>query len=303
MADHIMRRVLVLANPRSGVAWSFDSIRRGMDTHWESTSDVCYQFTQGVEDALEKAQRAVDGGFDTILVLGGDGTVNTVGRILLNTEVSLGVIPVGSGNGFARHFNIPLDPERAVEALAGAAVKRIDVGLVNDKPFLVTCSMAWDASLVRSFNKYPVRGVLPYVFAGVQEFFDFRPQPMEAVLDGGESLMLQDAMVCTVANLSQFGGGARIAPQAQHDDGWLELVVAMKQDAPVLFANILRLFDGSLSSVPQVTTRRFRTLTVRRQETAPIQIDGELVEVGRDVEVRVLPASLRVLVPSNAARV
>jgi diacylglycerol kinase family enzyme len=224
--------------------------------------------------------------------------VNTVGSVLVGSGVALGVIPTGSGNGFARHFEIPLSPEKAAQALFLARRQAIDVGTANGRPFFVTCSMAWDAALVRKFEQSPVRGVFPYVFAAAHEFFEYSPQPFKVVLDGDDEVEFVNPLVFTAANLTQFGGGARIAPRACPDDGFLELVVIARQDAPRAFANILRLFDGTVDSVPGVVTKRFERMVVHRESAGAIQMDGELVESGGDVIVQVLPRALTVLVPT-----
>lgn len=279
---------------------SFGATRRALDEHWDvSGNELTYQFCQSIDDSISKTRRAIDSGVDIILVAGGDGTVNTIGRVVVGTDVAIGIIPAGSGNGFARHFGIPLYPPDAVASLAGASVKRIDVGYVNDHPFLVTCSMAWDASLIRSFEKMPVRGILPYIFAGVQEFFEYRAQAMELEIDHGQTVSYADPLVCTVANLTQYGGGARIAPNARPDDGQLELVVALKKDIHRLVPNIGRVFDGSIARIPEIISCRFKQLTVRREHRAPIQIDGELVDAPATIEVRVVPSCLNVLVPGS----
>ena len=271
-----------------------------MDRYWDIPGvDLSYQFSQSVEDTIEKVKRALGKGVDIVLAAGGDGTISTVGRQLVHTDVPLGAVPMGSGNGFARHFGIPLSPGRAVQALATAEAQRIDVGVVNDTPFLVTCSMAWDASIVQSFNKMPVRGILPYIFAGVSEFFEYKPQAMQVTLDSGEELWLPDPLVFTVANLTQYGGGARIAPHARPDDGYLELIVVLRQDVPKLIANLGHLFDGTICQVPEVISRTFKRMTLRRKHSAPIQIDGELVDAPPEIEVRVLPGALQALVPKG----
>ena len=295
------RLVRVLVNPRSGLPSFFGSLRRAIDAYWDLPGvQLTYQFSQSAEDGKGKATRAVEEGVDTILVVGGDGTINTIGTALIGTDVSLGAIPAGSGNGFARHFGIPLSPEKAVWALANASVKRIDVGMADGKPFFVTCSMAWDAAIVRSFMKSPIRGVVPYVFAGVQELFDYEPQDMRVRIDGEKPEIFPSPLVLTVANLSQYGGGGRIAPQAEADDGFLELVIALRQDVPRLIANIGRFFAGTFNEVPGVITKRFRSLVVNRPRPAPIQLDGELLNTEGDVSVDVMPAALNVLVPDSA---
>ncbi|HAS81183.1 MAG TPA: hypothetical protein DCS43_00525 [Verrucomicrobia bacterium] len=293
-----MRKVRVLINPKSGLPRGFSSLRQALDMHWDvAGTELTYQFTQSKEDGVAKAQRAVTDGVNIILVSGGDGTVSTISRVLVDTDVALGVIPTGSGNGFARHFGIPLAPSRAAEALVHAEERRIDVGLVNGLPFFVTCSMAWDAAFVRTFEKFPMRGILPYVFAGVQEFFDYERQDMDVTFDDGETLHLKSPMIMTVANLTQFGGGALIAPHAEDDDGKLEFIGALQKDFALLLANLGRLFNGSVSQIPRLVTRSSSRMTIERPKAAAIQVDGEMVEAPQRLDIVVKPFALRVLVP------
>ncbi|MBU1695390.1 MAG: diacylglycerol kinase family lipid kinase [Verrucomicrobia bacterium] len=299
-ASSSARQVRVLINPRSGGWWSSQAIQKAFDDYWEGADmDLTYQFSHSVEDGKQKARRAVEEGVDTVLVVGGDGMVNTIGSMLVGTPTALGVIPVGSGNGFARHFNIPLDPESAVRVLRHAKRRAIDVGMANGRPFFVTCSLAWDAALVRSFERFPVRGSLPYVLAAAYELLGYVPQPVEVQLDA-EKMSWADPLVFTVANLTQYGIGAQIAPRAKPDDGWLELVVVARQDAPRVLASLPRLFNGSFHRLPGVVTKRFRRMTVQRAVPAPIQMDGELVEPTNDVTVEVVPKALTILVPAKA---
>lgn len=296
-----IRRVRVMMNPHSGRSHALEDVVHAVNRHWDRPDrEVTFQFSNDVEDGRCKVRRAVEEGVDTILVMGGDGIINTLGSELVGSPVALGVIPTGSGNGFARHFGIPLDVDEAAQALADADTCPIDVGVANGRPFFVTCSMAADASLVKTFEAFPFRGIIPYVFAAAYELFDYQPQGFHVELDGRESLSFQSPLVFTVANLTQFGGGARIAPKARHDDGFLELVVIEKQDAGHALANVGRLFDGTLDSLPGIVTRRFQRLQVRREKDAVIQVDGELQESGAAVDVTVRRHALNVLVPRKA---
>jgi YegS/Rv2252/BmrU family lipid kinase len=293
-----LRRVRVLINPKSGLWWSFGAMQDVLERCWDMPgADLSYQFSKSAEDGKAKARRAIEEGVDTILVVGGDGMVNTIGSVMIGHDVALGVIPAGSGNGFARHFGIPLNPEKAARALTESDRRRIDVGAANGRPFFVTCSMAWDGSFVRHFEKSPVRGILPYALAAAYEFFEYKRQPFEVVLDGSSTEKFKDPIVCTVANLTEYGGGAQIAPQAQADDGYLELIVMLQKDLAKLLANVSRLFDGTIDQLPEVTTRRFQDLEVRRRKSAPIQMDGELMEADRNITIEVMPKALTVLVP------
>ena len=293
-----MRKTRVFINPRSGLGRSFAQAQEVLQKHWDVDGiDLTYQFSKSAEDGVEKVRRAVDEGVDTILAVGGDGMVNSIGGALVGTDVAFGVLPTGSGNGFARHFGIPLSVERAAQALARGQRHRIDVATANGRPFLITCSMAWDAAIVRSFEKSPVRGILPYVFAGAYELMGYEPQPFEVTLDDREHVRWEDPLVFTVANLTQFGGGAIVAEDACPDDGLLELVVLTQRDAPRLLGDLPLLLSGSPNKIPYVTTRQFSRLHVHREKAAPIQVDGELVEGWADVTVDVLPRALTVLIP------
>ncbi len=291
-------KVRVLINPSSGTGSSFTRTRDALLKHWDLPgTELTFQFSKSKEDSKNKVERAIEDGVGTLLVVGGDGMINTIGSLLMGTEMALGVIPTGSGNGFARHFDIPLDPAKAVATLADAQAKAIDVGFANDIPFFVTCSLAWDAALVNAFEKSPVRGVLPYIFAGVYEFFGYQPQPFTFVLDDQEEFSINDLQLCTIANLTQYGGGAQIAPGAKSDDGKLQLVTIRRRDFAKIIQMLGKAFDGTLDRMREIETHSFQTLTVRRKKEGPMQFDGELITAPAEVRFRVEPRALNVLVP------
>lgn len=297
-----MKKILVIVNPHAGFGTSLGNLATALEDAWSETGAILsYQISRDVNDGHVKARQAIKDGMDAILVAGGDGMINTIGSELIGTSVALGVLPSGSGNGFARHFGIPLSPEKAAAELVSAIPRKIDVGFANGRPFFITCSMAADGALVRTFEKMPVRGILPYVFAAAYEFIDYKPTPFITSLDGLPEETFEDPLVFTVANLTQYGGGARIAPQAREDDGLLELVVIPKSNAAMALAGIGKLFDGTFNTMNGVVTRRFRQLHVRRRGPAPIQVDGELVHAPAEVTVEVHKDALTVLIPANPA--
>lgn len=291
-------RVRILINPGSGLGVALDRLRDALLEHWDHPGhDLTLQFSTSKEDGQAKARKAVEDGVGRLLVIGGDGMINTIGSVLIGSDVALGVIPAGSGNGFARHFDIPLDPAKATRALASAHTRRIDVGFANDQPFFVTCSLAWDAALVDTFEKSPVRGILPYVFAAVYELFEYHPQPFTFILDGKETFDIEDPQLCTIANLTQYGAGAQIAPHAQADDGKLQLVTLRQRDLPRVLPMLGKMFDGTIHRLNEIDTRAFETLTIRRKKPGPMQLDGELLSAPEEVNIRVQPRALNVLVP------
>jgi YegS/Rv2252/BmrU family lipid kinase len=290
-------KVRILINPNSGLGSALDKIRQPLLDHWDfPEADLSIQFSKSKPDGQAKARRAIEDDVGRLLVVGGDGMINTIGSVLIGTDVALGVIPTGSGNGFARHFDIPLDIVKATKALAFAKTKRIDVGYANDQPFFVTCSLAWDAALVDAFEKSPVRGVLPYILAGVYQFFEYTPQPFTLLLDDTEELHIPDPLLCTIANLTQYGGGAKIAPGAKSDDGKLQLITIRRSDFPKVIPMIGKVFDGKIHQIRGIETQSFQTLTVRREKEGPMQLDGELLSAPAEVHIRVQPRALNVLV-------
>jgi diacylglycerol kinase (ATP) len=291
-----MKQVLVLINPKSGMGGPYRFIS-AIEKVWDIPEhDVSFQFSQSAADGAGKARRAIERGTDTILVVGGDGMVNSIGCELVGSNVRLGVLPAGSGNGFARHFQIPLGPTAAAKALLGGRTQRIDVGKANDRLFFVTCSMAWDGALVKSFEKYPFRGLVPYVLAGAQQLLEYKAQPFQTIIDG-ERIDFKHPLIFTVANLSQFGSDFLVAPDAKADSGDLELVAVEKKDLPLVLSQIHRLIEKTFHHHPLVTNRHFKTMTVQRQSPSPIQIDGELMKAEKEVRVEVLPSALNVIVP------
>jgi diacylglycerol kinase (ATP) len=299
MPRRASKRIHVLINPRSGLGQSLGRIVHAFEAAYASQrAELVYQVSRDVDDGRTKAARAVEAGVDQLIVVGGDGMVNTIGSMLLGTDVALGVVPAGSGNGFARHFGIPLSLDRAVVALRDGGWQRIDVGIVDDRPFFVTCSFAADAALAEVFERAPIRGILPYIFGAAQAYFDYEPQPIRLNLDNREMLVFEDPMLLTVANLTQYGAGARIAPQACPDDGSLELIVASRRDIPSMLPGLPRLFNGTVGQLPGLIMRRFQKMEVRRKRAAVIQVDGEVIQAGASLTVRVRRRALTILVPA-----
>ena len=294
-----VRKLRILYNRRSGPGRSrFETVRRAVSRAWRGTADRAWYFPADREESDAMVDAAVAEGADCLLVCGGDGTVSSVGRRLIGTGVAMGVVPVGSGNGLARHFGVPLDPEKAIAALAAGATRRMDVGVAGGVPFLVSASVAWDAALVRAYDALPFRGVVSYALAGLWSFFNYRPQPIKAVVDGRETLRFRQPLLFTVGNLAGWGGGALIDADASAEDGRLELIAGERRDTPRMLAAIRRVFSKGGKALPRVVHRTFRTLSVARPSAAPVQLDGELVDLPKRFDVTVRPSALAVLVPT-----
>ena len=221
--------IYTLINPTSGRKSHHQIIDILRSVFPSSRYQIDIDVTHSKKDGKEKANRAMTRGYDLLLIAGGDGTLNSIGSTLIGSRLPIGVLPTGSGNGFARHFRIPLSLAEAAYTLREGKLAWLDVGFANENPFFITCSCAWEASLSEIYAQTPFRGLAAYLYAGLHQTAFYRAQPLHLQLPNQE-LYMHKPFICTFANLSQFGNGCMIAPQAMGDDGKLHLVAIEQSD-------------------------------------------------------------------------
>jgi YegS/Rv2252/BmrU family lipid kinase len=246
--------------------------------------------------ARELAVAAVARGARVVFAWGGDGTVNEVGTALAFGPAALGIVPSGSGNGLARSLDIARRPEQALAEAVGATPRRIDVGELGGRRFLNVAGVGFDAAVARGFARRARRsgGWWGYARVAAQEMLTYRPQAYRITAPGGVTACR--ALLVTFANSPEYGNGARIAPGARVDDGWLELVtIEARSSARMLWA-APRLFTGGIGRVAGVTISRIRTATIEGEGPLLFHVDGDAVQGGDRLEARVHPAALAVCV-------
>jgi YegS/Rv2252/BmrU family lipid kinase len=300
MSSPVVKARAIL-NPRAGVAAT--RAVRALESH-PSWRGIEVMVTKARGDARAYAGEAAAAGFDIVLSIGGDGTANEVAWGLLGSETALGLVPMGSGNGLARTLGIPLDPTRAVETLAHAVRRKMDVGMVNGRPFLNVAGAGFDAQVGADFHAHGLRGgrrgVMTYVRLSLLRTWSYRAEQWR--LSAGDGEFEGRALVVAFVNGRQYGGGAVVAPGARLDDGLLDVVVI--EDAPPLEMawNSTRLFLGGIEKF-----RRYRHFPARvavlEGAGAPFvhHRDGEPEDEGGRLEVSVQPLALGILVPAATA--
>ncbi len=240
--------------------------------------------------ATELAQDAVARGVSRVMAIGGDGTINETARALRRTSTALGIIPLGSGNGLARHLGVPLNPEKAIEQVLRGRPVVIDSGEINEHPFFCTAGLGFEAYVAHAFAKQPVRGLPTYVGTAFRAFWGYKPESY--LLNGQERTLFS----MTFANAGQFGNGAWMAPTANIADGKLEQ--CEMRPFPMHLGGLLawKLFNKTLNQSSYWQGRAITKATVQTGRPLLIHADGEplTIESGR-AEVRVLPGSLLVL--------
>lgn len=260
-------------------------------------------FTEHAGHATEMAYQFARMGFDAVVAVGGDGTVNEVARGLVkgngrlaNGEraTALGIIPMGSGNGFARHLNIPIKPQKALEMINRSEPISVDYGLANGKLFVSTCGTGFDAVIADHFAGSNKRGFATYFQNIIKDVFSYHPQTYHLIGDGLD--VTHKAFLITFANANQWGYEAMIAPKASLQDGKMDIMM-MSSNALLGSASLaLRLFAGSIDDSHFMNTIRAKEVTLEREEPAPFHIDGDPVEMEKDIHIKIVADGLRVLV-------
>ena len=250
--------------------------------------------TEKAGDATEMARACAS---DIVVAVGGDGTVSEVAKGLLGSEKALGILPCGSGDGLALHLGISRDPVRAVKALNGDCIVRMDTGRMDGRPFFCTAGVGLDADVAFDFAGSGRRGLGTYVTTAWDNWKHRRPETY--VVETDTETWAGPAMFVTVANANQWGNEARIAPKASLCDGLLDVTVVQPFATVEIPDLAARLMAGKADSSRHVRTFRSARVHLHREHPGPAHFDGDPFEAGTDLELDVLPGSLRVVIPSS----
>jgi YegS/Rv2252/BmrU family lipid kinase len=251
--------------------------------------------TERPRHATELARRAVDEGCELVVAVGGDGTLNEVAAALVGTNAALGLVPCGSGNGLGRHLGIPSPGKGAFRTLLGGRVRAIDTGTANGIPFFNVMGLGFDAEISHRFNLLTRRGLPAYVKTTCATLFGYPPQTYH--IRNGTASLITPAFIVTVANSDQYGNDCFIAPGASVDDGKLDLTVIKHATIFNTLPLVARLFTKRIDGSKSVARLQGAHFTIGRAAPGLIHTDGETHETGAVVEIVVLPASLRIMVP------
>jgi YegS/Rv2252/BmrU family lipid kinase len=283
-------------NPISGTknkesVWAYIGDAFGLLADYELTMYTTCCAGDGYKQALYFAKEE----FDVVVAIGGDGTINEVARGLMYSKTALGIVPMGSGNGLARHLHIPINFKKAIETLKTGKTKLIDAGRINGRTFFVTAGVGFDALIGSLFNKKGKRGLFNYVELSTKKLLQYTPRDYRIEIDGQR--FDRKAYLVTIANASQWGNNAYIAPLAHVSDGWLDVVILNEYaiiNAPLVLTG---LFAKSLHKVWSAETFKGKHIRIIRTKDEYVHFDGESAIMGKEIDVKVLPAVLKVIVP------
>jgi YegS/Rv2252/BmrU family lipid kinase len=291
-------RALFIVNRRSGARRRRDVARVIRETcPW----DYGLAESERKEDLDWIIAEAAAANVDVVYAVGGDGTVHEVAKRLIGKSPALGVLPTGSGNGFARHIGLPMDPRRSLQACARMRIEEIDTATVNGIPFVGTMGIGFDAWVAEQFASSTVRGLRTYAAIAFRGFFGYHVEEYDITIDGRPQH--RPALIIAIANASQYGNNARIAPLASLQDGMLDVVLVDRLSPFAIPSAGMRLFRGTLDGARGVSMERGKRVVIRRPAAGPAHLDGEPFSLPAELTIEVAPRSLRVLLPDSVDRV
>ena len=290
------KKVLFIINKYSGMGYQTAIEGRLQDTCEKNETKCSIAYTQRRGHAISLANEASKNGFDYVVAVGGDGTINEVARGLLNSDTPMGILPRGSGNGLARHLGISVILTDAIDNLFQHKVMKIDTLSINDKLSLNVSGIGFDGHVANLFANKKIRGLLGYVRITVKEYFRFPEFEAEVSVDN--KTVMRKSFIIAVANSSQYGNNIKIAPLASVRDGMLHLTI-MKKIPLYRLDHIFTFLNGSLTNSEMFEIQEGKEVRIKTSQAVPYHIDGEPCGLSNSFNIQLRPASLSVLVPEG----
>jgi len=289
------KKICFIINPVSGVGRQ-KVIEKLINEQLNRTLfDYEIAYTKAPKHATELTKQAVTNNFNIVVAVGGDGSVNETAKGLIGSNTSMAIIPTGSGNGLARHLNIPLDLKKAMNVINHAKEKIIDSIQFNDETFVNIAGVGFDAHIGWEFSKFGKRGFLSYVKVTLRELPKYKAQEYELMIDG--KVIHRKAFLISFANGSQWGNNAHIAPLADISDGMMDIAIVNDISVSNGIQFAYNLFNKTLHISKHVEIIKAKEVIVKQAKTIA-HIDGEPIEIGNIISIKVNPLSLKVIVPA-----
>ncbi|WP_251622511.1 diacylglycerol/lipid kinase family protein [Odoribacter lunatus] len=259
--------------------------------------DVAYdiRFTEYAGHARTIVQEALQKGTYThIVAVGGDGTVNEVGTALMGTSVAFAIVSLGSGNGFARHLGYSVHMKKALRQVLSHAYARIDVLEINGIPSLNVSGVGYDAEVAHEFNRFRVRGIISYIWAGLKLWFNYTSKNYRITCD--REVHEEKCFILSLANSSQFGNNACIAPHASLRDGLMDVCLLRRPNLFKVFYFLCCFMNGKIDRLSYYKNIQCREVIIEG-DISHVHIDGEATVMSSPVCAKIQPGVLKVVVP------
>lgn len=293
------KKIIFIINPISGV-YKKEQIPEKIARYLDFTIyDYTIRTTQYAGHATEIAKEAVEEGYDVVVAVGGDGSINEVAQSLVNTNVALGLIPFGSGNGLAGHLRIePRDAKKAMEVLNTGKTVKIDAIKTNLRYFFSCAGFGFDAHAARRFRAQEIRGLFSYFLAGLREiFYYFKPEFAKVKIDDIE--LEGEFYLFTAFNSSQYGYNFGVFPATSMHDGILDVILLRKFPLYRLFYIFFCMVNKRPDLVKEAECYRAKKITIYGNKKMVYQFDGDHVVFHDDLNLEIEPEALHIIVPQE----
>jgi len=233
--------------------------------------------TSGPQDAIEAAAKAAADGFDIVVAVGGDGTVNEVLNGIVGTNAVLAAVHGGKGNDFATAVNMPRDPDAVCETLLKADIRAIDLGKVLDRYFINSVGVGFDAAVAQRVNLgvRPFKGTSAYIYVFFMMVTSYKTVEME--IDLGDGPVKGKPLLVAVGIGQAYGGGMKVLPDAVLDDGLFDVCIMEDMNRLSLIYHFPKVFNGTLKNLEQAGMHRTSEVKLSLSEIRPLHLEGEIL--------------------------
>lgn len=286
------QKIAFVINPNSGVKKKLD-VGSFIQSNFPGSVPFDILVWADKNNFNEIQLQIANGSYTTVVACGGDGTVNQVASCLINTNMALGILPLGSGNGLARSLGIPLDFKKALHLIEKNVVSVIDSATINKIPFFCTAGIGFDAHIAHQFASSTTRGFMTYFITSVKSFFKYRANQYEVSVDGIK--IKESAFLITIANAPQWGNDVFIAPEAILNDGLLHISIIKNFNVFSIPALAIKLLTKNIHRFSLFSGNKGTEVMISFSGSLPVHYDGEPIMAKENITIKILPQSLRVI--------
>ncbi len=233
-------------------------------------------------------------GFEIIIVIGGDGSINEVFPNLLRSDIIFGIIPTGSGNGLARFLDIPLKPKKAIQLINQLPVQKIDTAEINGHPFISVAGVGFDAHVADIFSGNKKRGFRSYMKIIFKTYFSYKEKKYVINSNGDEIKEVQAMMIC-FANSNQFGNNVIISPKAKMNDGLIDICVVNKLPFWKIPFSMFLVFTSRVEKSNYYRRYQAKSFRLKSDKKQVVNIDGEPIRMDAEIELNIIPSSINII--------
>ncbi|MBR6774980.1 MAG: YegS/Rv2252/BmrU family lipid kinase [Bacteroidales bacterium] len=293
------KKIIFIVNPISG-HHNKNHFPDIVENHIDKNKyDYKIVFTEYANHATELTMKAIEEGYEYIAAVGGDGTINEVAKCLIGKEQILIIVPYGSGNGLANHLRLPFKIEKHIkEVINKGKIYKIDTATMNGTPFISIAGIGFDAMIADYFAKDENRGFITYAKLITEKYPNYKQKEYTLILDDKDTIECKPFFV-TFANSSQFGYNTEISPKASVQDGLLDVCIFKKPnilEIPIVATYFLA---KQIDKSNFIDIYKAKKIQVIRKVDEVVNIDGEPIEMSKDITVEIKPLSLNILLQNN----